>query len=397
VKPYPRRFAAVAGGAMLAAACAPPVPFAPRPAPVTGAFVTTVGTDTLQIERFARLENVITGRIVSRSPTLTLRDYTYQYRADGSIARAEVLMRPPEPQTDSLLNRWVLTFVNDTVVVETGTGDAARVQWIPERAFDLAFFGALSFAAFEYAAQRTPRTVADSAVLQLYVPPALGGVQRLVQRRVASDTVTMWAAPMGTLRVSLDELDRALRFNGIGSSLNYVVTRLPDIDIDSVALAYAARGPAGAIGALAPRDTVTTVVHGAQFVLDYGRPYVRGREIFGEVVPWGRVWRLGANQATHFRTERDVVIGGLTVPAGLYTLWVLPVEGDRWHLIVNRQSGQWGTIYDPERDLGRVPLTVRRLTEPVEQLTIRMEPRTVGGVFLIQWDTYEASVPFSPR
>lgn len=386
--------------ALLFAACAPAVtvaPSVPAPPPLVAAFVATIGADTFQIERSERSGNVIRGRVLARVPAVAVRDFRYDYNADGTVARVEWLTRAADLVSDSVLARTVVTFANDTAYVETGVGDAARTQWIPSPSPDLAFIGGLAYSMFEYAAQRTPPTVSDSAILKIYLPALLGGPQDFHLKRSAPDTVVMSARPMGVFRAAFDSAGHAIAFDGRGSGISYLVHRELDIDIDSIAVAFAARGPAGALGTLSPRDTVRSTVHGAQFMVDYGRPTVRGRQIFGAVVPWERVWRLGANQATHFRTERDVVLGGLTVPAGLYTLWVVPVEGDRWQLIVNRETGQWGTMYDATRDLGRIPLTVTRLTEPVEQLTIRLDQRAVGGEFVIEWDTYRASVPFSPR
>jgi hypothetical protein len=130
--------------------------------------------------------------------------------------------------------------------------------------------------------------------------------------------------------------------------------------------------------------------------VDYGRPRKRGREIFGNVVPWGQVWRTGANAATQLVVSRDIVIGSLVVPAGTYTLWTLPTASG-WQLIVNRQFGQWGTEYDAARDLGRVPMTVVSLAEPVENCTIAIEAQGAGGLLSVLWDRTWAHVPFTVR
>jgi len=114
------------------------------------------------------------------------------------------------------------------------------------------------------------------------------------------------------------------------------------------------------------------------------------------VVPWGTVWRTGANAATQFRTDRDLVIGGVVVPAGTYTLFSLPAQTG-WQLIVNRQTGQWGTAYDSAQDLIRVPLTVSALGAPVEVFTIAVEPQDAGGVLSFAWDRTRAQVPFTVR
>ena len=124
---------------------------------------------------------------------------------------------------------------------------------------------------------------------------------------------------------------------------------------------------------LSPLDSVTARVEGATLEVQYGRPSMRGRLIFGDLVPYDRVWRTGANEATHFRADADLEIGDAEVPAGHYTLYTIP-RPDGWTLIVNRQTGQWGTQYDPERDLARIPMEVERINRPVETFTISIEP-----------------------
>lgn len=144
---------------------------------------------------------------------------------------------------------------------------------------------------------------------------------------------------------------------------------------------------------LSPRDSATQTIGQAHLLVDYGRPSKRRREIFGTLVPYGVVWRTGANEATHFRTDHDLTIGTVRVPRGTYTLWTIPAR-DGWTLIVNRATGQWGTDYDKSRDLARIPMKVATLSAPVEQFTIAIEPKGNGsGVLTLSWDTTQASVP----
>ena len=144
---------------------------------------------------------------------------------------------------------------------------------------------------------------------------------------------------------------------------------------------------------LSPRDTTSQTIGVAHLVVDYGRPSKRRREIFGGLVPYGAVWRTGANQATHLRTDRDLTIGTIRVPRGTYTLWTIP-DREGWTLIVNRQTGQWGTDYDKSQDVGRTALKVTSLGAPVEQFTIAIEAtRNGSGMLTFTWDTTQASVP----
>ena len=109
------------------------------------------------------------------------------------------------------------------------------------------------------------------------------------------------------------------------------------------------------------------------------------------------LWRTGANAATQFKTDVDLTVAGAPVPAGMYTLWTHTKRDGTYELVLNRQTGQWGTVYDRAQDLVRVPLTRAELPSPVERFTIMVEPRGSAGVLKLAWDTTELSVPVAPR
>jgi hypothetical protein len=141
------------------------------------------------------------------------------------------------------------------------------------------------------------------------------------------------------------------------------------------------------------RDTARATIGSAKLSVDYGRPRARGRTLLGEVINYDRVWRTGANAATQFTTSAPIALGGLSVPAGTYTLWTVPhVRGVE--LIVNRQTGQWGTEYGRAHDLGTVPMQSDSLGPPVEQFTISIEPRDARhGTLAMAWGTFRWTVP----
>jgi hypothetical protein len=125
---------------------------------------------------------------------------------------------------------------------------------------------------------------------------------------------------------------------------------------------------------------------------DYSSPRMKGRKIYGGLVPFGEVWRTGANEATTFVTSADVNVGGKTVPAGSYTLFTVPNAG-KWTLIINKKTGEWGIPYKYEGDeLARVDMKVSKLPSPVEDFTISYENTGNGCLLHIDWDTTRASV-----
>lgn len=144
-----------------------------------------------------------------------------------------------------------------------------------------------------------------------------------------------------------------------------------------------------------PRDTARATIGSAHLLVDYGRPSKRSRVIYGGLVPWGEVWRTGANAATTFVTDRPLRMGSTTVPAGTYTLYSVPSQSGQWLLVVNKQTKQWGTEYHQEQDLARIPMTTSPVTPSVEQFTIAIEPQGPGGTIDLIWDTTRAKVAFS--
>lgn len=146
---------------------------------------------------------------------------------------------------------------------------------------------------------------------------------------------------------------------------------------------------------ISPLDETSLDLGGHRIEVTYSRPYVRKREIFGRLVPYGKVWRTGANEATVLSTPIDVRLGGVRVPRGEYSLFTIPTP-DAWTLIVNRQTGQWGTSYDEARDLARIPMQTSSLPDLVEQLTIRFEPAGDAARLVIEWEHTRATVRLEP-
>jgi hypothetical protein len=146
-----------------------------------------------------------------------------------------------------------------------------------------------------------------------------------------------------------------------------------------------------------PRDSVELLLNGKRLSVDYGRPSMRGRKIMGSVVPYGKVWRTGANAATGFSTQADLILGGVQLPRGSYTLYTLP-SSKIWKLITNKQTGQWGTVYNKKLDVARIPLKKKTLAHVVEKFTITLERTSEkSGVMKLAWEKTQLSVDFQIR
>jgi len=141
-----------------------------------------------------------------------------------------------------------------------------------------------------------------------------------------------------------------------------------------------------------PAQATCDLGGGKTITVDYSSPRVRGRKIFGEHEPYGKVWRAGANEATTFVTTTDLMVGGAHVPGGSYTIFAIP-NPDKWTLIISKKTGEWGTDYPgPENDLARVDMKASKLPSLVENFTIAFDKTATGWTLRMDWETTRASV-----
>lgn len=145
----------------------------------------------------------------------------------------------------------------------------------------------------------------------------------------------------------------------------------------------------------APREETGVVLAGKRLAVTYGRPALGGRTMFGVMIPYGQVWRAGADEATKLTTEIDLRIAGLAVPKGAYALFVIPGERD-WQLVLNKTADQWGAFnYDARQDVGRVAMRLETLAAPLERLSMALTASgETTGTLWIGWEKNVASVDF---
>ena len=351
----------------------------------SAAFLVRLGTDTTAVERYVRTADRIEVEAVQRAPRTMLHRMMYELDGRGGVRGARYEVRGPNGG-DPVLVRTI-SFVGDSARVETTQGGRTTTQRVAAR--DAIPVAGPFYTPYELAARRA--TGKGPARVSLLT--AGGTVEIPVER--AGDTVRLANQFEQPMRARVDARGRLLRLD----TPAYVsVERLGWVDLPALAREFAGRDAAGrAMGPLSPRSTSREGVGEANLWIDYSRPAMRGRPIWGGLVPWGQVWRMGANDAAHFATDRTLEVGGLTVPPGTYTLFLLPAENGQWQLIFNRATGMSGLEYNAAADIGRVPLRLERLNEPVEQFTL--DVGTVEGIptLTLAWDRTRASVPFRVR
>lgn len=364
--------------------------------PNNAAFVTLLGNDTLAVEQFVRTPTRMKADVVLRTPTTTVRQYVLEMDETGALQKYVAVVVAPSDSADTPLpfRTEVKTLVGDsliTVVTEVNVDDPRISRTAIAAHGEMLPFLDMIHWPFELMLTRAYASGADSVSQDLFTGR---GSMSFVVRRISDNEMTAQHPFRGTMDVRVDDAGRLLHLDAGATTRKLTVERVPSVDIEGLAASFAARDREGrSFGALSGRGEVNTTVHGATIQVDYGTPSKRGRELFGALVPYGEVWRTGANRATHFTTDRNLVVRDLEMPAGEYTLYSIPSE-EGGLLLINTQTGQGGTTYNEDQDLGRLELTRTTLDESVEVFTILVEETEEGGVLKLQWGTTELSVPF---
>jgi hypothetical protein len=379
----------VSGTVILAAGCADQ----------TRSYVERLGVDTMSVETYERTAGGFHGTVVTRSPHTLIADYSAELGSEGTITRMEVeWTTPPENPEGAQAWGYTVTIEGDSATVERRGGrnpGTSRIE-VPAGVIPTVGTTPVTFAVFEQAVHQAIASGSDSYPVH-FLAVGRGRIRPNTIVRLSPDSVSMdfFGSPY-VARVSSD--GRTLGRSGERTTYKGVGEQVSTLNVAGLAADFAALDARGeGIGVPSPGATVETTIGGANLTVVYSRPAKRGRETWGGLlVPYGEVWRTGANAATEFTTDRDLEIGGAEVPAGSYTLFSV-FTPESAQLIINRQTGQWGTMYDEAQDLVRINLTPETLPESVERFTISIEPSGDGGVLQLIWDRTRFSVPITVK
>lgn len=379
---------------------------APRP-PERYGFVAVLGRDTVSVERVERSRNRLVTDGVDRFPFVRRRHSEFDLDADGTISHMVMDVRTPSGRTPADRGRRIIADMTRDMVrisirdsagardTSFRTGGAITVPHVSMMysVIELEIAAALTRAAalgtavgerVEFRQFYPDRDVGPSFALHRgWVYPRGNGAVELRHD---------WLSGSGD--VTVDSAGRMLTYSGKRSTYQVAVTRtelLPDVA--SISNQFAAAEQRAGPGQLSVRDTTRATIGAATLAVDYSRPLARGRRLVGDVIPFDFVWRTGANAATQFTTSAPITLAGLSVPAGTYTVWTVP-RASRVDLVINTQTGQWGTEYDKRRDLGRTTLRTDTVADTVEKFTIGITPiDSRRGTLSLSWGTFRWTAP----
>ncbi|MFL5480371.1 MAG: DUF2911 domain-containing protein [Gemmatimonadaceae bacterium] len=373
-------------------------------------FIAKLGRDTISVESVSRQGNKVMVDGVDRFPRVRVRHSEIEL-GEGSAIRHLVMdiHTPSEPENQR--DRHVVADVTpDSVHIiqtdkagklrhEFATNGAVAMAHVPQMysLYELYFDAALA------RAKALKRSVGDTIQLrQFYIDrefdrfPLHHGVVKLLSGNEA-EIRHDWLSGAG--EATFDSAGRMLRYSGARSTYLVEVARVDSPpDVKGIANRFeAAEAASGAVKQLSPRDTARGSIGNASISIDYSRPHARGRVLLGEVIPYEKVWRTGANAATQFSTSAPISLAGVQLAAGTYTLWTVP-HPNGVDLIVNGQSGQWGTQYDGSRDVGKARMQSSTLARPVDQFTISVAGTGARrGTLTMEWGSFHWSAPIELR
>ncbi|HET9707913.1 MAG TPA: DUF2911 domain-containing protein [Gemmatimonadales bacterium] len=364
-----------------------------------GAFVVTLGADTIVAEQYKRTGTTVEGDMLVRGTALIQRHYTGTLNANGTMAHFEMtnknVSNPQAPVT-----RFVAQF-GDTTQVDVTRDTTHTTFKVPTPGGALPFIN-FSYDMYELYGRRAALSKRDTVAT---LPLGATSVTNLIARHPAKDSLTVAFEGDAPTLFAVNAAGQIQRVDGRLTTQKVHSARQAAVDLARLATTFAGRPP---LGQLSPPDSVKGSVGGAALLVEYGRPSMRGRVIFGAeggsprpVVPYGQVWRTGANFATRFTTSGDLSVGGQTIPAGTYTLWTLP-QAAGWKLIFNKQTkapcanaaecadpkraNLWGTDYSADSDFVRVDMQVAATAQPVDRFVITLEPQGETAILALAWE-----------
>jgi hypothetical protein len=373
-------------------------------------FITRLGLDTVAVESVTRQGNTVTSDEIDRFPRVRVRHTVITLAPDGCIRHLVMDIHTPSEPVKQRECKVIADVTTDSVHLSktdgTGTlnrdfatGGSIVVAHVPQMysLYELYFAAALKHAAASKAPAGNPVNMRQFYIDREFDRFPLGDAVVTPLGGGKAEITHDWLA--GTGEATMDSGYHMLSYSGARTTYKVEVSRLASPpDVKNIAERFEAQETkTGIVKQLSVRDTVHTKIGNAIFTIDYSRPLRRGRKLLGDVLPYDHVWRTGANAATQFMTSAPIKLAGMQVPAGKYTLWTIPHTGGV-DLVVNKQTGQWGTEYDGSRNLGIAKLTTQALTTLVEEFTISViSIDTQHGTLVMEWGSFRWTAPIEVR
>jgi len=360
----------------------------------TSSFIAHWGQDTASIETYTIVGNNLFGKAIHLYPEPHMRQFSYFYNTDGSMRSMDVLFYSlnntsiPLKSKHGLPYRIQMNSFNELVDFRVTDGEGEKQFTHYSKRMD--FFGGWIPIIAQW--QVLVNTIKENKLNKnlKFLNHTIGDYP--MDLKVTSDSTIVFNSDiLQPITIYIDDSHKIKKIDAIGTPWNYIIKRHNPIDLEGYCGPFAAKA---VIGNPSPLNEISTKIGNTDLSIRYGRPFKRGREIFGSLVPFNRVWRTGAGLPTFITISNDIKINNTVIPKGAYNIFTIPGKS-KWKLIFNTEKEAWGSAYHKEYDFAQVEMDTKYLGEIVDQFTISINP--IGkdeGLIKMSWDNTQASVSF---
>ena len=365
--------------------------------PYTASFIARMGVDTVLVETYTVINNHIYGKAFTRVPEDYIAEFTIHFYPDGSIREFNVNAMNPvnssipfEAKSGAFEYRLNMNCKDDTCTYFNSDPDKNVERVVKHATKTMDFVGGWVplISLMEWNCMRLAKSQQQSMPLKMINHNI--GVYNIGVHYQNKDTIIFGGPFLEYTKIKTDKDGRIQNVDGIGTPWNYIVTKHSPIDIEATARRMTLTP---GIGIPSLTESKDFDIQHSKFSLTYGRPFKRGRIIFGGVVPYDSLWRTGANGPTTIAFEKDVKIGKTLVPKGKYSIYTIP-KINEWLLIFSTDTKNWPTDPDRSKDFASVTVPVKKSPEVKQQFTIELNETKGGGQIQFMWDDIIAVADF---
>jgi hypothetical protein len=356
----------------------------------SGFIIYTLGKDTIEITHYRLTGDDFTTTVVQRANS-NVTKLKGRFFPNGELQYMEGYKYKPVIGKDSvLLETFRLYQKGDSTFIEEKSGDRISERKTAGKVM-VSYWPYVQMSVL--LANYVPRHVGDS-IVGYHVVGDLPAA-KFVVKRVSERKITANSRVMGPFTLYLNERGKVDSIDATGSSYNVKGAIVQNMNLDSMILVYAKREEQfGPFGWPNKDDSVQAVIGNSSIKINYTRPSMRGRVIFGKVVPWNRYWRTGANRATKITTSHELNFSGKVLPPGEYSIFTMPSQTG-WTIMFNKEAKIWGTDYNPDNDILRVPMHVEQLEDALELMTIEVVTTAKCCAIIVFLERTKASAHFT--
>jgi hypothetical protein len=358
-----------------------------------GYLIYNLGVDTTMIGYYQLHENDFQFKVMGR-PNLSVTQIKGSLYPNGELKEARGYSYSPTLTGEGKrLVDYYIYVDHDTTYIQHIRDGKETLQKYPGRAMVANAIGTPFLFLLPVLTSYAPKSVGTTVEGSHFV---LSQNRKFTIKRLSPELLEMGSNIMGYFKLHLDKNGKLKYIDGMGSSWNVKGTVFDELDMDDYIKRFISKEQQAPLKPLNKKDSIVVNIDGVDIRIDYWRPSARGRVIFGEVVPWDRIWRAGANEPTTLTINKPLYFDGKELPAGQYSVFILPAK-ERWTFIINKQTKMWGTDHNASYDFMRVPMKTITLDKPVELMTIEVSrDEEQPGVSII-WERTKAFVPFKTK